>query len=503
MAKVLAEPSCNITELDFEENDIGPNGCLALAAAFAQNPRGLRRLKLGENRLGAEALAHLATSLATCSALEYVDLRNTDIGADLVQPVVARLVSGCPSLTFLNLSCNGIGDKGAQVLAKALAANPPLRSLVLEENGIGTHGCTCLALALAHNHNLMKLNLDDNDVGERGLQVLCDMLEKNSSLVGLELSADLANDSLLVQIKMYLQRNRAAQLEQRCAWARVSTLIGFYKHCGTSNPLVHSVHPLIPLIVEMCGGFKRHHSQRDQWRDEQIADLDGFMATTFFRDQVGATNVEAASQVKSSYIGGPNENVDSDLSEGLDSYVSLSDMKARVMASLGLEESQLAAGLGVNDQGPLAGLRQEMGRPQEKTSSGPHRSRSLYDKHTVVRSSVLAANGDSVRGGRSQLGKVGSSQSSTAGSRPRSSSSSNSRTSPTPNSTKTSHTEMSATEKRASRIMKNTDGVPNGRQAGGISRTKIVAPRNATTSSSSKSIDATSSKTLTKGRRFQ
>ena len=73
----------------------------------------------------------------------------------------------------LNLTFNHIGDVGARAIAKALVATPALNELGLGSNLITDHGTTDLANALKDKSSCLTfLNLSGNMIGDRGATAL-------------------------------------------------------------------------------------------------------------------------------------------------------------------------------------------------------------------------------------------------------------------------------------------------------------------------------------------
>jgi uncharacterized protein (TIGR02996 family) len=128
-----------LTELNLAENDLGPAGVTALAAAEAPN---LRRLDLGHNNLGVEGVRALA-------------------GA-----------SFAAGLNELHLHWNVLGDEGAAVLAGS-ANLRRLTTLNLKANQLGDAAAAALA-ASPHLAHLTLLDVRGNRFGFRGRRALTD-----------------------------------------------------------------------------------------------------------------------------------------------------------------------------------------------------------------------------------------------------------------------------------------------------------------------------------------
>ena len=91
------------------------------------------------------------------------------------QALAEGLGSGAlPSLEFLNLFGNALGESGAAVLAAALGrgALPNLRYLGLGGNAIGNAGLIALAPPLRDRPLLQQLEFNKNDIGDEGVAAL-------------------------------------------------------------------------------------------------------------------------------------------------------------------------------------------------------------------------------------------------------------------------------------------------------------------------------------------
>jgi uncharacterized protein (TIGR02996 family) len=140
VARLAAAPvMSDVEELDLSDNNLGPEGAAAVAAASLPRVRALRMLRTGPRDEGVRALA------------------------------ASGLVEG---LRSLYLGGNNLGPSAAQALAKAAAAEN-LRVLDLTDNRLGDDG----AIALAHSphlRNLILLDLAGNLVEDRGADALAE-----------------------------------------------------------------------------------------------------------------------------------------------------------------------------------------------------------------------------------------------------------------------------------------------------------------------------------------
>ena len=142
-------------------------------------------------------------------ALETKELDLSEMGLDddtLIEHVIPFLKL-VPSITQLNLSCNAVGNIGAQALAeihtitsvnlnenevgeqgcKALAENKTLTSLIISHNGLND----ACAVALAKSTTITTLDVGINEIDDAGAKAL----SENASIKSLDISSNQLNDA--------------------------------------------------------------------------------------------------------------------------------------------------------------------------------------------------------------------------------------------------------------------------------------------------------------------
>jgi Ran GTPase-activating protein (RanGAP) involved in mRNA processing and transport len=112
----------------------------------------------------------LCDALSRSRTLRRVMLAGDKLGANVAH--VAALIERSPSLRWIDLYDNDVGDGGALLIAAAMRSSSTLRHLELRENGIGTHGALALAAALPHAISLTKLDINENPIGDDGVAAI-------------------------------------------------------------------------------------------------------------------------------------------------------------------------------------------------------------------------------------------------------------------------------------------------------------------------------------------
>ena len=176
----------NIEVLDLSENNIGPDGGVALASALKSFTQ-LKQLELYDNNIGPDGVLPPATALKFCVQLEQLNLYNNNIGPEGTVALASALQS-CAQLKKLDLRQNNIGPGGAVALASALQSCAQLEELNLTHNNIGPGGAVALANALQSCAQLFRLNLSHNNIGPDGAVALAGALKSCAQLTILYLS---------------------------------------------------------------------------------------------------------------------------------------------------------------------------------------------------------------------------------------------------------------------------------------------------------------------------
>jgi len=148
----------------------------------------LRKLHLGNNKLGDQGVAILSQPLASShSTLQALHLNRCNIGPAGAQALAHTLRHG--TLLELHLGNNHIQDQGAVALAGALELSTcTLGVLGLSSNHIADLGAQKLAHAIGgYNRTLHTLQLRSNQIGPLGVESLAAAMEMNTQLQTLTL----------------------------------------------------------------------------------------------------------------------------------------------------------------------------------------------------------------------------------------------------------------------------------------------------------------------------
>lgn len=211
LALALAFRRNPIVELYLQDNHIGPQGAIELAAWLSTDTI-LQVLNLHKNCIendGVVALIKDGLILNDLSALKKCVLSANNVSNDAAVAIGAYL-GWNPTLQILDLSMNNIGDVGLQFMAMGLTLNFRLSSLKLGYNPIADSGVVALAKCLQVNWSLVSLCLKGNDfITETGVHALVSCLMKNRSILTIVGITEIVDDANMLQIlQSLLKRNR-------------------------------------------------------------------------------------------------------------------------------------------------------------------------------------------------------------------------------------------------------------------------------------------------------
>ena len=100
------------------------------------------------------------------------------------------------NITIVDLSRNGIGNKGATALAEAFRDNLTITTVNLENNRIGPKGVAELAKAIGKNSRINSINLDGNIFYDHLTEIFIDGFKDNSPVTEI-FDGGLDNETLI------------------------------------------------------------------------------------------------------------------------------------------------------------------------------------------------------------------------------------------------------------------------------------------------------------------
>ena len=115
-------------------------------------------------------------------------------------------------LTYLNLSYNNIGDKGASLLGSAIKWNTVLVYLDISWNSIRVEGARVLAEGLKMNTRLREVNISWNGLLDNGIASMQDALSCNQTLKVLDISSNCISNKGVASIAKFLRTNKCLEI---------------------------------------------------------------------------------------------------------------------------------------------------------------------------------------------------------------------------------------------------------------------------------------------------
>jgi hypothetical protein len=81
---------------------------------------------------------------------------------------IAKALSLNQTLTYLDLSFNGLGPQAGEYIGDALQHNHTIETLLLENNQLNGSAVYCICVGVMENTSLTRISLDKNPIGEFG-----------------------------------------------------------------------------------------------------------------------------------------------------------------------------------------------------------------------------------------------------------------------------------------------------------------------------------------------
>uniref|UniRef100_A0A3Q4HEW9 NACHT LRR and PYD domain-containing protein n=1 Tax=Neolamprologus brichardi TaxID=32507 RepID=A0A3Q4HEW9_NEOBR len=176
--------------LQLKFSNLTDKSCPALAAVLSSKESFLRELDLGYNSFSTSGVQELAEGLnsMTCR-LKILRLQGCGLTAE-----ICRYLSQClmqhQILQELDLSSNGIGDRGLKLLSHGLGSSScRLQTLKLYCCGLTVLSCESIGEALkCEASSLLELNLSNNSLKDAGFKIICEGMYAWCSLQKLNVS---------------------------------------------------------------------------------------------------------------------------------------------------------------------------------------------------------------------------------------------------------------------------------------------------------------------------
>ncbi|KAL7797315.1 hypothetical protein V8C37DRAFT_370693 [Trichoderma ceciliae] len=157
--------SPSVSSVWLKRNPLGPDAAEDVYRLITET-RSLQTLDLDQTELGNRGVADLFTRLAAYSTpdgnklpLRQIYMSGLGISTEGAAAIGRFLASPHSGVTSIYMSCNPLGDEGAQALAAALPKAPYLARLLVQSVGVSTQGAMALCKALTGHPSIMALDI--------------------------------------------------------------------------------------------------------------------------------------------------------------------------------------------------------------------------------------------------------------------------------------------------------------------------------------------------------
>jgi len=207
LSQYLSSSGCRLVNLIMQESDIDDiEAGKFMAAVGVQNT--IKYVDMSKNLLGSMEISSAATAPDTMMGAEAIAKLLERHGCSVETMILSWnmiRVSGIPlarslkinqSLTHLDLSYNGLGNQGGEVLGESLQHNKRLISLNLAQNKLQARAVFTILSGVRTCHSMRSLDLSDNPIGEMGARAVVAL---NITMGAGEINVDIKGCSLRVR----------------------------------------------------------------------------------------------------------------------------------------------------------------------------------------------------------------------------------------------------------------------------------------------------------------
>jgi hypothetical protein len=173
----LLSPACALIDIVMRKSDVDDNEIGSFVQAIGHSNKlinvDLSANLIGSNQrmlkegltMGGKVLGEmLCANGCKIKTLKLAwNMIRFDSGVELMQSLKQN-----HSLTYLDVSYNGLGDEGAESFGDAIQVNSTLQIILLSNNNISSSGCFCIIEGIKKCCNLKNVDLTNNPIGERG-----------------------------------------------------------------------------------------------------------------------------------------------------------------------------------------------------------------------------------------------------------------------------------------------------------------------------------------------
>ena len=177
LSAYLLSPACALIDIVMRKSDVDDNEIGFFIDAIGQSNK-LINVDLSANMIGSnqrtlkEGLTMGGKVLGEMLCDSSCKLRTLKLAWNMIRyssgVALMQSLKENRSLTYLDVSYNGLGDEGAQSFGDALQVNSTLQTILLSNNNISSSGCFCVVEGIKKCKSLVSIDLTNNPIGHRG-----------------------------------------------------------------------------------------------------------------------------------------------------------------------------------------------------------------------------------------------------------------------------------------------------------------------------------------------
>ena len=176
-----------LTKLDLSCNYISDESVDCIANVIIHNQEYIESVYIGVNKLQANGMKKLLTSLKSITLLKHLSLGCNDITVNIAQ-YIADTIYKNPKLSVLGLHDAYLHTEGVVCIAKTLQTLSCLQYLDLSNNYIEKQASNFIAKAVFSNSSIQMLCISENNFKSSGIQTIAGAVAMISGLKELDLT---------------------------------------------------------------------------------------------------------------------------------------------------------------------------------------------------------------------------------------------------------------------------------------------------------------------------
>ena len=197
-----------LQKLDLSNNKLSDDGTITISDGLKNNTT-LLELNISHNNITNKAIKNITEFIQVNTTLKKLDLSYnilSDDGATLISSCLK-----CNNLLELNISHNNITNKAIKNITEFIQVNTTLKKLDLSYNILSDDGATLISSCLKCN-NLLELNISHNGITDKGTKEIAEAIEISLTLQNIDISRNHISVEGLVYFMEAVKNNCTLQV---------------------------------------------------------------------------------------------------------------------------------------------------------------------------------------------------------------------------------------------------------------------------------------------------